>query len=152
MKFRSALYIGLLLIVFVAPVRAGAHGATITYKSNVEIQITASDNDGLMDNAQVAIYAPDDRTKVWLEGTTDENGKFSFAPDTTKVGLSWLIRITKDAHSHILNVTAGENVSVSGGIGGFSTLQIVLMSVCVGWGFVGTALYFRRKRAANAHS
>ena len=40
-------------------------------------------------------------------------------------------------------LSAGGNIAASGG---FSTLQIVLMSASVIWGFVGTALYFSSKK------
>jgi len=149
MEFKIVLYISLILVVFAIPVRAGAHAATITYESNVEVEITASSADGPMADAEVIVYEPDLIT-VYEQGVCDAQGKFSFTPDMSKPG-DWKVRINHD-HSHLMYVPVGQNVSASGGIGGFSTLQIVLMSICVGWGFVGTALYFRRKRAANAHS
>ncbi len=148
-KLRLILYMGLLVATFALPAKAGAHAATITYESSVEVQITAADNDGPMAGAEVIVYEPDLIT-VYDQGTCDAQGKYSFAPDMSKPG-DWKVRINHD-HSHLMYVTVGENVSASGGIGGFSTLQIVLMSACVIWGIIGTALYFRRKREANAHS
>ena len=148
-KLKLVLYLGLLLVTFAVPVKAGAHAATIIYKSSVEVEITASSADGPMAGAEVIVYEPDLLT-VYEQGTCDVDGKYSFAPDMSKPG-DWKVRINHD-HSHLIYVLVGENVSASGGIGGFSVLQIVLMSACVIWGIAGTALYFRRKRETNAHS
>lgn len=47
------------------------------------------------------------------------------------------------------SVSSGGNTAASGG---FSSIQIILMSASVIWGFVGTALYFSSKKTTKDHS
>jgi nickel transport protein len=94
------------------------------------------------------VYAPDDPSTPWLTGVCDDEGRFSFVPDTSKPGM-WDVQVRQAGHGDIVHIPVGEDAAVSGSTGGYTTLQIVLMALCVVWGSVGTALYFsRRKRRA----
>ncbi|MFC1999104.1 carboxypeptidase-like regulatory domain-containing protein [Chloroflexota bacterium] len=124
------------------PITAYAHGAAIDISTDVTITATY-DNGEPMSGAQVTIHAPDDAVNPWDDpgtGICDADGRYSFTPDPDIPG-RWRVQVSKAGHGDdtYLDVVGG---------GGLSVLQIVLMSVCVAWGFVGTALYFRRKRSA----
>ncbi|MDW7674195.1 MAG: carboxypeptidase regulatory-like domain-containing protein [Bacillota bacterium] len=143
-KFILALIISFLGIgVNLSPVLA--HGANIKYESNMTYKIEATFEDGApMDNAQVTIYAPDNPADPWEKGLTDENGIFYLSPDLSKAGL-WLVQVRKAGHGVSVNITIDEGQFVSGETS-LSKAQIILMTVSVLWGFVGTALYFSRRK------
>lgn len=136
------------IAALILPVTAYAHGADIEYTVNTEVEIVATYDTGTpMDGGQVTIYAPG-ASELWSDpgsGTCDAEGKYSFIPDSDMPGL-WRVQVSLAGHGDVvyIDVTAGG----SGG-GGYTVAQIVLMSVCVVWGLVGTALYFKRKRSVN---
>jgi len=130
------------------PVTALAHGVNIQYSSDIEITIVAKYDTGTpMAGAQVAVYAPDDPSTPWLTGVCDDEGRFSFTPDSSIPGI-WDVQVRLAGHGGMVHIPVGEGAATSGGIGGYSYLQIGLMAACVIWGCIGTALYFRRRRLA----
>ena len=123
-----------------------AHGVNIEYTTKLEITILAKYDIGdPMAGAQVIVYAPDNPSSPWLTGTCDDNGYFSFTPDSSKPGI-WDVTVRQAGHGNIIHIPVGKEPSTSGSVGGYSYLQIALMSLCVIWGSLGTALYFWRKR------
>jgi nickel transport protein len=135
-----------LLLVLLSTTTALAHGARIDYTVNMAIEIVAAYDSGEpMAEAQVTIYAPDDLETPWLTGTTDDEGRFIFTPDSAIPG-TWDVQVRQAGHGDIVHIPVGEGVT-SAGSTGFTTVQIILMSACVVWGFVGTALYFSRRKA-----
>jgi len=149
MKWRIAACVLFLLILGLClPIKALAHGAKIEYTVNVAIELVAAyDNGEPMAGAQFVVYAPDDPSTPWLTGFCDDEGRFSFVPDTSKPG-TWDVQVRQAGHGDIVHIPISEDAAVTGSSGGYTTLQIVLMALCVVWGTVGTALYFsRRKRA-----
>jgi nickel transport protein len=148
-KWRAlAVLVGVLVLSLVLPAQALAHGVNIEYSSDVEITIVAKYDTGTpMAGAQVAVYAPDDPTTPWLTGVCDDEGVFSFTPDTSKPG-TWDVQVRLAGHGGIIHIPVGEGAAASGGLGGYSWLQIAIMAACVIWGSVGTALYSRRRRRA----
>ena len=140
--------VSVLLLSLGLPVEAYAHGAKIEYTVNMTIDILAVyDNGEPMAGAQVVVYAPDDPSIPWLTGVCDDEGRFSFVPDTSKPG-SWDVQVRQAGHGDIAHIPIGEATVGTGSTGGYTPLQIVLMAACVVWGSVGTALYFSRKRRA----
>ncbi|MBN1201625.1 MAG: carboxypeptidase regulatory-like domain-containing protein [Anaerolineae bacterium] len=148
----------LLLLLVIALGSAGAvwaHGVKITYTVTFSPTIAieaAYDTGEPMANAQVIVYAPDDPKTPWLTGECDDDGRFSFSPDPSKPG-TWEIQVRQAGHGEWLKIPldeemmqSGQGVVTEGGDEGFSTAQIVLMSACVIWGFVGTALFFQSRR------
>ena len=134
-----------ILTILVLPVKAYAHGVDIEYTCSTTIEIVATYDTGEpMAGAQVAVYAPDDLSTPWLIDTCDDEGRFSFTPDTSKPG-TWDVQVRQAGHGDIIHIPVGEGAAGTGGTGRYSALQIVLMSVCVMWGLAGTALYFLRK-------
>ena len=153
-KWKVIICVTFILIILGLPLKAHAHGVVIEYTSNIsdiEIEITAKyDTEEPMDGAQVVVYAPDDPSNPWLTGVCDEKGHFTFTPDTSKPGI-WDVKIRQAGHGGIIHIPVGEDgVAASGSSGGdYSVLQIVLMSVCVIWGLIGTALYLSSRKTAR---
>lgn len=140
-----------------------AHGAKIVYRQTQAIEVKATYDDGTpMSNAQVVIYAPDDPASPWLKGTTNEEGKFSFTPSSTVSG-NWDIKIRQSGHGDIISipwqaeniasaVESQENISNSGNWlssanNNYNPVQKVVMAATGVWGFIGTALFFSRKKS-----
>ena len=128
------------------PIKAYAHGVIVRYTVDIAIDIVATYDDGQpMAGAQFMVYAPDDPSTPWLTGVCDDEGRFSFIPDTSKPG-TWDIQVRQAGHGDIVHIPIGEDMARTGDAGGYAPLQIVLMAACVVWGSVGTALYFLRRR------
>ena len=143
-----AAIIGVLALALVVPTTVYAHGVNIEYTSDVEIEIVAKYDAGEpLAGAQVAVYAPDDPSTPWLTGVCDDQGRFSFTPDTSKPG-TWDVQVRLAGHGDMIHIPIGEDIAPTDGIGGYTQLQIGLMAACVVWGSVGTALYFSRRRNA----
>lgn len=130
------------------PTEAIAHGASVQHKIIQTVEIKASYDSGEpMANAQITVYAPDDPTKPWLQGTADELGRFIFTPDA--VG-SWEVKVRQAGHGEIVSISIGD-VGETSRLSTVNPLQKMAMTVAVIWGFVGTALFFLRDNK-NAHS
>ena len=135
-----------LTLCLALPLPVYAHGAKIEYTVGMTVEIFAAYDSGEpMAGAQVTVYAPDDPSSPWLTGVCDNEGRFSFTPDTAKKG-TWDIQVRQAGHGDIVHIPI-EAASAGTGGGGNTPLQIVLMAVCVVWGSIGTALYFSRRRA-----
>lgn len=144
------LFLILFLIGIMAP-KASAHGVSLSYDSSEGVEVTAEyDNGEPVSEGQVSVYSPDELSETWSTGTCDDEGKFFFVPDTEIPG-TWQVKVRKAGHGGIINIEVEEGAVESGGSTGFSVLQIVIMSLAVIWGFVGTGLYFARRKD-NAHS
>jgi nickel transport protein len=144
-RTRSVAIVLLVALLFGLAGIAAAHGSRITYTLSVTVMVNAAFDSGEpMANAQVTVYAPDDPAAPWLTGQTDEDGSFSFAPDPQMPGL-WDVQVRSAGHGDIVHIPVNEGAVLSGGTG-YAPEQIALMAVSVIWGFVGTALYFSRRR------
>ena len=145
MKRRLALLFAFLLALGLT-MTASAHGAKIEYTIGVAVEIRATYDTGEpMAGGQVTVYSPDDPSTPWLTCVCDEEGRFIFTLDTYKPG-TWDVQVRQSGHGDMVHIPIGEGMAVMGGTG-YTPLQIVLMGVCVVWGFVGTALFFSRRRA-----
>ncbi|NJP04135.1 MAG: DUF4198 domain-containing protein [Chloroflexaceae bacterium] len=147
------------LIMSAAPTMILAHGAHITYTTGPAISIVATYDSGEpMADAQVAVYAPDDPMTPWMTGTCDAEGRFTFIPDASISG-NWEVQVRQAGHGNIITIpiqaeTTTNSAAMSSGMGstavsgggGYTPLQIVLMSGSIIWGLVGTALFFMRRR------
>ena len=137
-----------LVLSLLLPAEVLAHGVNIQYTSDIEITIVAKYDSGEpMAGAQVVVYAPDDPSTPWLTGVCDDEGRFSFTPDSSSPGI-WDVQVRLAGHGGMVHIPVGEGTATSGSIGGYSYLQIALMAACVIWGSIGTALYFRPRRLA----
>ena len=141
----AAILLPLFCILLVAPPLVLAHGAHVTYSVATTVDLEAQYDSGEpMGGAQVTIYAPNDPTTGWLTGTCDEQGRFSFTPDPSLPG-TWDVQVRQAGHGDMVHIVVGEGGNADGA-GAYTPLQIALMSACVVWGFVGTALYFSRRK------
>ena len=148
MKWKVMVCLAFVLVLGLSlPLKAYAHGARIEYKVNMAIELVAAyDNGEPMAGAQFVVYAPDDPSVPWLTGFCDDEGRFSFVPDTSRPG-TWDVQVRQGGHGDIIHIPVGEGMVAMGG-GTNTPLQIVLMAACVVWGSIGTALYFSRRRVA----
>lgn len=145
MKRLTLILILALLWVNILPLTVLAHGVEFKYESNSSYLITGFFDDGSpLSAAQVTIYAPDDPKKPWGTGISDEQGQYLLTPDLTKPGI-WTVQFRKAGHGGTINLDIGGQMGSSSSTA-YSTTQIVLMVIAVLWGFVGTALYFKRER------
>lgn len=144
-----------LLSLVTLPLKTLAHGANIDYRQTSAIEIQAKYDDGTpMANAQVVIYAPSDRATPWLKGTTDEAGNFSFIPDVSPQNIgNWDVKVRQAGHGDITSIQVAEDQSLvsqtrllSAGAG-YSPSQKLVMAAAMGWGFIGTALFFTRSKS-----
>ncbi len=145
MKRCYSVFVIIGLLVVWPTALASAHGVEITYRSANAIELTAMYDTGEpFSEGEVSIYAPGDPAKPWATGKCDENGRFTFTPDPTLQG-TWDVQVRRAGHGAMVHIPI-ESSAVQSVSTGFSTLQIVIMSVCVVWGLVGTALYFSRRK------
>ena len=144
-----------LLAFFAIPKTALAHGADLQYRETSAIAVQAKYDDGTpMANAQVVVYAPSDRATPWLKGTTDDAGKFSFVPDATAENAGdWDIKVRQAGHGDITSIPIADgkladvaDSQLSSGAA-YTPSQKIVMAAAVGWGFLGTALFFSRSKS-----
>ncbi|MTF38969.1 carboxypeptidase-like regulatory domain-containing protein [Cyanobacterium aponinum UTEX 3221] len=172
MKLRtlSSLGLGLVLASVIHQPKTSAHGVAIDYQATEAIAIQAKYDSGKpMSNAQVVVYAPNNPTQAWQTGVTDSDGKFTFVPEPNVNG-NWTIKVRSAGHGSVVNIpieplqaendhqiqeeisenpntNLGQSHRASSSITGeLSTPQKILMALTGSWGFVGTALFFSRKK------
>lgn len=137
-----------------------AHGANIKHQQTPAIVIKAAFDDGTpMANAQAIVYCPKDPANPWLKGTTDNEGRFTFVPESD-VSENWDVKVRKAGHGDIVSISLAEENSVSdsnssttenntgmrANLEEIMPLQKFLMISTTVWGFIGTALLFARDR------
>jgi nickel transport protein len=88
------------------PSPALAHSVLTDYRlvaDALEVQSSYSTGE-MLEGAKVVVYAPNDATKPWLEGQTDQQGRFQFQPDARLPG-EWTVRIGETGdHGDLLSV------------------------------------------------
>ncbi len=167
MKLRLALALALGTMGWGLPVLA--HGVEMEHRrvSSVEVQARFETGEP-MANAQVLVYAPDNPDEPWQQGTTDDQGRFSFVPDDALPG-SWEVMVRQAGHGAIATIpvtaaasadsapdsppaaevdstTEGES-SANSLISPSTGLSPVQRGITIGsviWGLIGTALFFAR--------
>ncbi len=133
-----------LLVALIFPGMALAHGVQITHQEEKTIEITAAYDSGEpLSEGQVSVFAPDNRSTPWITGQCDQEGRFVFTPDSSKPGV-WDVQVRKAGHGGMIYINVAEPVVADKG---YTTPQIILMVASVTWGFIGTALYFRRRKS-----
>jgi nickel transport protein len=169
----SRIGFGFIVIFGVTATKVLAHGSIINYQPKEVIEIDAKyDNGKPMANAQIVIYSPSNPTQPWLTGMTDDKGKFIFTPDFSQVG-DWTVKVRSAGHGNVINIPieslstqetdeinssqssesqANNQIvkspfSESGKMTSSPTMLQKLMMAATGvWGFIGTALFFSRKK------
>lgn len=98
-----------LSLTLIGPLPAFAHSVLTDYRlvaNALEIQSNFSTGEAL-EGAEVLVYAPNDSTRPWLQGKTDQNGVFLFQPDRSIAG-EWSIKIGEGDHGDILSVPVSQ--------------------------------------------
>lgn len=134
---------------------ATSHAAFVDVAPVDAVSVTARYDTGEpMANAQVTVFAPDNPAQPWAIAQTDAAGRYVFVP-ADQSG-QWAIQVRQAGHGAMRYLEVGTDAAVSlsappAAASGLSLMQRLLMVACVGWGSVGTALYFRRStRRARA--
>ncbi|MEL7353716.1 MAG: carboxypeptidase-like regulatory domain-containing protein [Cyanobacteria bacterium P01_A01_bin.116] len=131
-----------------------AHGAKIEVLPQAVEIIATFDTGEPMDNAQVAVYAPDTPETPWRTGQTDSEGRFSFTPDTGVAGGLWEVTVRKAGHGQTTSFSLGENEAALASEASTTqlTVQKWISMAAIIWGFIGTALFFSNKaHKGNGH-
>jgi len=123
------------------------HGARAIWELQGDsVHISASYDDGQpLSRAQITVFSGAAPSVPYMVGMTDENGEFSFLPDREE-SLDWDVQVRSAGHGDMVHLSLTEEPEAASEQGTFSTLQVVLMSACVVWGFVGTAFFFASRR------
>jgi nickel transport protein len=162
-KTLSRVSFSLMIFLGVTMDKVLAHSTVINYQTKESIEIEAKfDNGTPMKNAQVVIYSPNNPTEAWLTSTTDENGKLVFTPDFSQLG-NWSIKVRTAGHGAVINIPiesestktddsdtqeiiTSRSTSPPPMNATLTTAQKLVMATTGVWGFVGTALFFSRKK------
>lgn len=148
--------IGLSVLLWVGlPGIAQAHVMQTDYSllsQSKEFQLQATMSTGEAGNdAIVKVYAPNNPDKPWMEGKTDQDGKFAFKPDSSIPG-DWTVRIGEGDHGDILTVPVSQQgvdldkVSDLDGIRKDSgNKQWAVLGFAAIAGFIGSRFFSSRK-------
>lgn len=151
------------------PALAHAHGANLDYQMTPGISLQAKYDSGEpMTQAQFTVFAPNDPTTPWRTGKSDAQGRFSFVPDASIPGM-WAVQAREAGHGALVQIPIGDTSSSSEATAASATTnasaaaptmpsaavhtqganpqQRWVMIASVIWGFIGTALFFARKKA-----
>jgi nickel transport protein len=143
-----------------------AHGVELEHRQVSSVEIVARFDSGEpMAQAQVLVYAAGNPSEVWQQGTTDDQGRFSFVPDATLPG-NWEVMVRQAGHGAIATIPVGAasaapangsepdmtpGVEVGSApnslISPSTTLSPVQRGITIGsviWGLIGTGLFFAR--------
>lgn len=134
-----------LLILFILPVLPlFSHGTEYTILSDRVIKILASYDTGeVFSDCDVLVYYPGEK-EVAYSVKTDNEGIFYLQPDRDG---TWIIQVRgENGHGLRINLTIEKSMVTGQEYTNHLTLmQKLLMVISVGWGAMGTALYFRKK-------
>ncbi len=141
----SRLFVLLVPVMVVSTARA--HGVRVFWELKGDsVFVHASfDDESPMAGARVAVFSGAEPSEPWITGYTDDEGCFVFVPDRRESS-RWDVRVRKAGHGDIVHVSLDAGGNCSGGRSGFSIPQIIIMSACVIWGFIGTAFFFSARR------
>jgi nickel transport protein len=139
MNKKSSFFLAIIFIFF----PLFAHGTKYEIIPEKAIGIKAMYDTGEpMANAKVLIFAPDE-TKVTQTTESDSNGVFYLTPD--RAG-TWTMQV-RDRGGHGMRINLPVDESMRPGTAqkssGMTFIQKVIAALCVVWGCIGTALYFK---------
>lgn len=140
-----------IVMVVAIPGTLFSHGVKYEIISHGLIGVKAMYDTGQpMTDSKTLIFSPGE-TKPWLETVTDKNGTVCFKPDEPG---TWIIQVReKMGHGMRINLTVDESFAISDEQKKTTSYtkisRKVIIAVCVVWGFIGTALYFKSKRKSK---
>ncbi len=152
---RQLIALSTLAVICVVAGRAFAHAAHVQLLPVTGVELFANFDSGEpMAGAQVRVYAPDAPAKVWAQGLTDQAGVFRFVPDSAIAG-GWVVQVRQAGHGAMGEIflapemlaATRPTIPLSASSSGPDLLQKAMMAAAIIWGFVGTALYFKRPGA-----
>lgn len=133
------------LFVLVAKGGVYAHGLEYEVSTREAFAVRLFYSDGeMMSYAPYKVFPPGGGS-VFQNGLTDKNGMVVFSPDSPG---EWRVQANDDlGHGArvMVNVGVGNMKPTGVAVGSLSALQKVLMALCVVWGAIGTALFYRRR-------
>ena len=147
MKNKISVFILSLLLLCTLDLFSHGVSTKIIKKGIVGIRF-AYEGGNAFSNVKVKIYSPDDASKPFIVTSTDTAGYVYFAP--TKKG-EWIV-VAKDegGHAKRVNLNIDDSFSVqSKSAGEMTPLQKLIMGLAVVWGFIGTALFFKGRKATK---
>ena len=126
---------------------AAAHGTQYEIMKDGVVGVKAMYDSGQpMANAKTLIYAPD-TTSPAFETRTDPNGIVCFHPDRPG---TWVLQVrATGGHGMRVNMEIDDGMTLTAeetGIHALTSMQKLVMTACVIWGFVGTAFFFKSKK------
>ncbi len=135
----------LLLLSSVAALRVYPHGTTYSIIRSRRVTIRAAYDSGEpMADADVLVFPPG-AAQAARKTQTDPRGVFHFTPDRPG---SWTLQV-RDRSGHGLRINLDINEDLTTGASpsaaGLTWPQKLIMAVCVVWGCVATALFFKRR-------
>lgn len=133
-----------LLILLSLPLQAHSVDYSILSENAIKIELSLGGGE-LMGGADILVFPPDEEKAAYTL-KSDDQGCFFLTPD--REGL-WILQVRGEAgHGLRINLPVNEEMigaaSLPGG-SSLSLLQKIIMILAVGWGAMGTALYFKRR-------
>lgn len=122
-----------------------AHGTEYIIHSDRTLKIEALYDSGAPFAGSPVFVFPPGQPEAEYTIETDDKGMFYFTPD--RAG-TWILQVRgEDGHGLRINLPVDEEmVSTLSSNNSYSTIQKIIMALCVLWGAAGTALYFRKRR------
>ncbi|HKJ67353.1 MAG TPA: hypothetical protein VKA68_05315 [bacterium] len=137
-----------LFVCLVTPLYLFGHGTEVSeFTGGVGIQV-AYEYGAPMAGASVRVYAPGDTETPFQQGATDQNGRFTFTPDTSG---TWKIDVDDGTgHGVIEEIVVSDdmipeiqyNRDLSAG-------QQILIGVSVIFGITGIGFYWSTRKSAR---
>ena len=146
-SFRGIMFLS---ILFSASLPVMGHGVELMCVSEPSITVYAAYDSGEPLSGAVVTVFHKGVDEPFMTGICDEMGRYIFS---SLPGTALDIQVMKDGHGGWLHISAegidGDHGSITSGAPG--TPEKIIMTVCVVWGLIGTALYFRSgTRASDA--
>ena len=133
------------LFILISIISVFAHGTDYEVYTNGIVGIKAMYDTGVvMENSSVLIFAPNE-ADVFIETVTDKNGFVCFKPDRPG---TWILQVRGDGvHGMRINLNIDENMLIMKEEDNSAEyVQKIIMAICVVFGLIGTALFFKTKK------
>lgn len=147
------------------PTAALGHGVIMEQQSTEAIEVIAKYDTGEpLTEAQVLVFSPEDPQNPWSQGRTDNQGRFWFRPDQDLAG-TWEVVVRQAGHGGLVTVEVEETEAITAedpeteeegfgasmqaalvDVANLSPLHRVILMGTTVWGFIGTALFFWRRK------
>ena len=142
-------YAQIVILILLATAPIFGHGTWYELLDTGVLGVRAAFDSGqAMVEAPVLIFAPGQREPE-ITTNTDRRGIVCFAPDRPG---TWILQVRAEGgHGIRINVVVNESMlaSVDDNAGSYSLWQKIVMAACVMWGFLATALFFRRRAVSK---